>query len=640
MQLVLSHKSAEDTPRPALRLRRGMLADIVLAKIASEIADELPPACAPKKEFSKALIPGNPIIGTMRGRLLVCIVLGLVAVTPLLAPAVTPGQAGSAPRGTPAGWSEDINLSNDPAHQDTVPEMAVSGSNVHAVWLNDYKNVYYSKSDNEGANWITPISLYNATSNNQYPDIAVNNDSVHVVWSRAYRIFYRNSTDNGETWNQMKFISNDTGLAQRASMFLNGDNIHVIWYDQRDGSNGEAYYRRSLDGGITFDNGQGVDEDRRISFSPSVIGKPKIAGYQTNISVTWYDERNGDFEIYWMISKDNGATWEDGLGNVGQDRRLTFTGVTDYALGVYGSNIYIVWDKYVWPGPTYTLYYCNSSNNGLTWSSAQVLSGLSPAMAWPDINAYNTNVSIVWQDARDDGTHDQIYIKNSTDGGISWNSDIRLTNNLTRPSTNPKIYLINGTTHLIWLGTFSGDNDVYYKRYPDFPPDPEYNITLSQGWNLISLPLAQRDENISKALESIAGKWNCIQFYNASDQQNHWKSNMTFRPDQLNDLNTLNHKMGFWINITEPNVTLTVNGPIPTNTSIPLKAGWNMVGYPTLNTTTTVANALWGTGADNVEVCDPTDPYRTKEVGPTYVMKPGEGYWVHVPADTIWVVDW
>ena len=39
-------------------------------------------------------------------------------------------------------------------------------------------------------------------------------------------------------------------------------------------------------------------------------------------------------------------------------------------------------------------------------------------------------------------------------------------------------------------------------------------------------------------------------------------------------------------------------------------------------------------------VCDTSEPYHIKEVGPSYVMKPGEGYWVHVPFDTVWVVDW
>lgn len=165
-----------------------------------------------------------------------------------------------------------------------------------------------------------------------------------------------------------------------------------------------------------------------------------------------------------------------------------------------------------------------------------------------------------------------------------------------------------------------------------------YEIMLTEGWNLISLPLIQIHESIDSVLYSIDGKWNCIQVYNSTDQD-HWKSNKTFRPDQLNDLGSLDHKIGIWINITGPNVILTVYGYESISTAIPLHAGWNLVGYPSLSNET-IGNALWGTGADRVEVFDPAEPYLIKEIGPTYIMQPGEGYWVHVPADTVWVVDW
>ncbi len=187
-----------------------------------------------------------------------------------------------------------------------------------------------------------------------------------------------------------------------------------------------------------------------------------------------------------------------------------------------------------------------------------------------------------------------------------------------------------------------GDTPYWRDNYPLMMPITLnfeiYNITLTEGWNLISLPLEHPEDSIDVILCSIDGKWNMIQTYNPLSP-NPWQTNCTFKPDQLNDLKTLNHKIGFWINITEPNVNLTVRGYIPSSTSIPLYAGWNLVGYPSL-TNETVANALWGTGVDNVLVCVPAEPYRIREVGPSYLMKPGEGYWVHVPADTIWVVDW
>ena len=170
------------------------------------------------------------------------------------------------------------------------------------------------------------------------------------------------------------------------------------------------------------------------------------------------------------------------------------------------------------------------------------------------------------------------------------------------------------------------------------PPPSTYNIPLTPGWNLISLPLIQSDESIGSVLSSIAGKWDCIQVYNATDNSDHWRSNATFKPDQLNDLKTLDHTMGFWINITVA-CTLEVTGVEPSSTSIPLYAGWNLVGYPSLSNKT-VSHALWGTGADRVEAFDAGQPYNLIEVGAAYIMQPGEGYWIHVAADTIWTVDW
>ena len=75
-------------------------------------------------------------------------------------------------------------------------------------------------------------------------------------------------------------------------------------------------------------------------------------------------------------------------------------------------------------------------------------------------------------------------------------------------------------------------------------------------------------------------------------------------------------------------------------------APWNISNptlpprVPTLNDTMTVANAMWGTGADRVEIFDALAPYQLKEAGPTHIMKPGEGYWIRVPLDTVWSVNW
>ncbi len=102
----------------------------------------------------------------------------------------------------------------------------------------------------------------------------------------------------------------------------------------------------------------------------------------------------------------------------------------------------------------------------------------------------------------------------------------------------------------------------------------------------------------------------------------------------------VNNTMGLWVHITDVgDGNLTVGPGNCSATSVTLYSGWNMVGYPSL-TPRAISDALAGTGYDAVEGYNSTAPYLISLLADTYMMKPGEGYWVHVPADTVWVVDW
>ncbi len=165
-----------------------------------------------------------------------------------------------------------------------------------------------------------------------------------------------------------------------------------------------------------------------------------------------------------------------------------------------------------------------------------------------------------------------------------------------------------------------------------------FGIDLEVGWNLISLPLEQADTDILAVLASIDGKWDTAQFYDPTDATDHWKTYSTSMPSVFNDLNDLDHTMGFWIRATEA-CTLDVYGSVPISTDIQLYAGWNLVAYPT-TTPETVANAFWGTTVTAVEVCNTSMAYDLQEVGPGYVMTPGKGYWVYAVTDIVWTIDW
>ena len=81
------------------------------------------------------------------------------------------------------------------------------------------------------------------------------------------------------------------------------------------------------------------------------------------------------------------------------------------------------------------------------------------------IAASGNVVHVVWKDNRDG--NEEIYYKRSTDGGSSWGSDIRLTYNM-YISEDPSISVFGQAVHVVWVDNLDDLNwDIYYKSSTD-----------------------------------------------------------------------------------------------------------------------------------------------------------------------------
>ncbi|UCF08506.1 MAG: hypothetical protein JSW28_02115 [Thermoplasmata archaeon] len=109
-----------------------------------------------------------------------------------------------------------------------------------------------------------------------------------------------------------------------------------------------------------------------------------------------------------------------------------------------------------------------------------------------------------------------------------------------------------------------------------------HEVFLYYGWNLISLSFIQSDTDLDSVLLPISGFYDAVRWYNATDSNDHWKHNHTAKPSHLNDLEDIDHTMGFWIQVTEPGGVLFEYPGTKPNVSqqITLHPGWNQVGYP------------------------------------------------------------
>ncbi len=128
------------------------------------------------------------------------------------------------------------------------------------------------------------------------------------------------------------------------------------------------------------------------------------------------------------------------------------------------------------------------------------------------------------------------------------------------------------------------------------------NITLKQGWNLISLPLVPTNPNIENILSTCIGRidrvWGCTG--NASVAAN-WKS---YYPGGPTGLTTMVDGQGYWIKVTPGDDTWFVfqgrynNAPPSAPQAYSVVTGWNLIGYKAV-ATHTVADYL---GATNYNV--------------------------------------
>jgi parallel beta-helix repeat protein len=180
-----------------------------------------------------------------------------------------------------------------------------------------------------------------------------------------------------------------------------------------------------------------------------------------------------------------------------------------------------------------------------------------------------------------------------------------------------------------------------HDNYPLMSPYGGYYY-LHEDWNLISIPRIQTATELDEVLSSITGSFKAVQWFNASDTSDPWKHNCTTKPTHLNDLNTIDHTMGFWIFITQPNGTLfKYLGKQPTsNQSIQLHKGWNMVGFPSLSTknrTIALNNLEFGIEVDAIWTYNAAT-HKWKWMGPLDSFDMGIGYRVHATADCTWQV--
>ncbi len=437
----------------------------------------------------------------------------------------------------------------------------------------------------------------------------------YVPYTGPSRILHATSND-GLTW-EKNGIALEGELPEELNSIAGADvkydnGVTKYWYFGYDGSNQRIFYAEEVPAK------QGLDATCTVSFyldetipENLIYQEPNVfvpGGGETTVSFNWIPEITGTHDILVEVTETDPSDY-DLSNNIAQssidiqEQIITFATATGPQGAHHDPNITIT---YEWTGNPEAVDMYYSSNVGSDWTYLGTDFTIDGFFSWtPENNPGPKPSKYYW-------------IANAVNG----TDDIGVPPNDTPPEAGP----FNWKTFDVKLD--SGD-----KGLGDI------------GWHFISVPLGVSGELSAIFDDSKWGDggttWDCIKWYDPTDDKDPWK---TYRVGaSTNDLFDYSNGMGLWIHITSNNgdgFLTTGEGVEVTSTAIQLSAGWNMVGYPTYCDTKTVGEVFWKTGADRIEIFDPTKPYLINEVEPSHIMKPGAGYWVHVPADTVWVVDW
>jgi len=208
-----------------------------------------------------------------------------------------------------------------------------------------------------------------------------------------------------------------TPNAGQRGVAVRGDTVYCIWSDSRAGRHN--WFAKSIDGGQTFLPNVRVDDGVGDAFLPTIA-----VGDDGTIYVSWTDERPGFNykQVFFSKSTDGGLTFtpdvlvNDTAGGIKNHPHRNPSMAVDSA-GI----IYIAFDDARHGG--YNIYFSRSTDGGNTFiqdvlvndTITDTLNDTRPALALSD----DSDIYVSW-----DKGWQWLYVSKSTDGGMSFGSDI------------------------------------------------------------------------------------------------------------------------------------------------------------------------------------------------------------------------
>lgn len=369
----------------------------------------------------------------------------------------------------------------------------------------DNGDFYIVASSNRGETWGTPINiplLYAPPGNLplSYGQqlLALPGGKAHVIWYDESEgsglglnsVYLRSTSNGGASWSTKKKLNivDFSAMVERATEVAACADLHrrvyVAWKDKRHPtpSNvgqypGRILFRASADDAVNFGPEVRLDTgDTSPTNTESEL--PQLACFGTpaagTVAGVWQDQRGGDGDIYFNISRDGGASWlptdlRIDAGPAGANARNP-----KIVASASPERLYVAWEDARDGGND--LYFTVSADGGTSWSTPQRINlgaapGAFPVVSW-DLVASGFSVTAVFTDNRNAApgvTARDVFAVESTDGGVTFLPERRLDLG-SPPGASDSVNVVA-----------TGSGVAYLTVYPDFRDKPSASNPYGNG---------------------------------------------------------------------------------------------------------------------------------------------------------------
>ena len=363
--------------------------------------------------------------------------------------------------------SENIVGSADGSSSSFLEASNDGSTNFYLSWMrlgNDQpRKIECARSPNSGSSWNTAVNVDGIDNENENefrasPVISANADRVIVVWSESNSgsgastdqdIVYSISTNDGTSWSDFDDISEHYYEADSGSpsMATSGDYLYLVYVDNGDldqendpngndasARDGDVFFTRSDDEGETWDSTTVLssfeaDGETDVDYTSTTLQyRPDVSASGTNVHVSWsdYNSYEGTYSIYYSNSDDRGITWSTPI-KLDDSSSGGRYGVT---IASNDDDVVAAWID-TW---NYDIYTASSDDSGASWTSPQMIESADSSLSYmPEIIFNEGKFHLVWTST---ATGESVQYTSSTNG-VNWEDAIFIN---TDNSSNSGVY--------------------------------------------------------------------------------------------------------------------------------------------------------------------------------------------------------